>query len=229
MKARRYTLRRRAETQARTHQRIVKAAVELHRTLGPARTSLSSVAELAGVQRHTLYRHFPDEAALFRACREHFIAAHPVPDIARWREIRPGLPRVRAGLADLYRYFAANREMIGNVLRDADLVPVGGAFRAAMAEGAGVLAEEWRAPDRAALRAALRLATDFYAWRALADGAKLGPSEAAALVSRMVAGAGLGRDLSSRRRDLRPSARRASSGRARAAPGPMTSPSVPLR
>ena len=64
---RKYEKKRRAELEADTRRRITETAVELHGTVGPARTSISAVAERAGVRRSTLYRHFPDEAALFDA------------------------------------------------------------------------------------------------------------------------------------------------------------------
>ncbi len=186
MERRRYTLRRRAESQAETRRRIVQAAVDLHRSVGPARTSISAVAERAGVQRHTVYRHFPEEADLFRSCREHFLGTSPPPEADRWRSYPPGPRRLRAGLGDLYAYFAQNREMVGNVLRDAELVPVGKGFRRAMERSAAVLAAGWRVRDRGALRSALVLATDFFVWRALADRGKLPARDAAELMTRMV-------------------------------------------
>ena len=82
-----YTLRRRAETMAATRQRITDAAVDLHGSVGPARTTISAVAERAGVQRHTVYRHFPTEDDLFAACSAHYFAAHPWPDPDAWRAI----------------------------------------------------------------------------------------------------------------------------------------------
>src|ERR1700716_2450045 len=86
-KKRPYRMKARAELQQRTRHRITESAMELHGTLGPSRTSLSAVAEHAGVRRSTLYRHFPDEAALFTACTAHWIDANPLPDLARWTEI----------------------------------------------------------------------------------------------------------------------------------------------
>ena len=79
-----YRLKRRAETEQRTRLRITESAVELHGTLGPARTSISAVAQRAGVRRSTVYRHFPDEASLFFACTSYWMAAHPFPDVRRW-------------------------------------------------------------------------------------------------------------------------------------------------
>lgn len=161
----------------------------LHREVGPARTTFSAIAHRAGVQRHTLYRHFPTEPDVLRACRDHFIATHPFPDPAGWRDLPAGAERLRAGLAALYGYYAANREMVGNVLRDSDLLPVGRGFREAMARTADSLADGWPAARGRAVRAALALATDFFTWRSLADGPRLAPSEAADLMSRMVGGA----------------------------------------
>ena len=185
-KTRRYTLRARAASQAETRQRIVEAAVELHRKLGPAETSRTAVADRAGVQRHTLYRHFPTEADLLRACRDHFVGTHPFPDPAGWTKLAPGPDRLRAALRELYGYYATNREMLGNVLRDSDRLPVGVGFREGMARAAVVLAAGWPAARSTSARAALELAVDFYTWRSLADASRLEPATAAALISRMV-------------------------------------------
>ncbi|MDQ2950703.1 MAG: TetR/AcrR family transcriptional regulator [Chloroflexota bacterium] len=185
-KRRPYTLRARAASQAETRKRIVEAAAELHRKLGPAETSLTAVAERAGVQRHTLYRHFPSEADLLRACREHFVGAHPFPNAARWADLPAGPARVRTALTELYAYYSTNRSMLGNVLRDSDRMPVGGGFRQGMSRAAAVLAGGWPGARSTAARAALELATDFYTWRSLADGSKLEPAAAAAVMSRMV-------------------------------------------
>ena len=84
-----YRMRRRAEAQDDTRRRIAESAVALHGTVGPARTSISAVAEHAGVRRSTVYRHFPDEAALFDACTAHWAAANPAPDLAAWAAIDP--------------------------------------------------------------------------------------------------------------------------------------------
>ena len=82
-----YRKKRRAELEAQTRRRITESTVELHGTLGPSRTSISAVAEHAGVRRSTVYRHFPDEAALFTACTSHWMASNPMPDLARWAAI----------------------------------------------------------------------------------------------------------------------------------------------
>src|SRR6476469_6899176 len=100
--ARSYTLKKRAEQQAETRQRIVKAAVHLHTKLGPAATTFSMVAEKAGVQRHTLYAHFPDERSLLMACSGLALERDPLPDPAPWRPIEDRDERLRAGLAAIY-------------------------------------------------------------------------------------------------------------------------------
>src|SRR3954447_14173700 len=95
--ARKYELKRRAESQAETRQRIVEAAVQLHQTKGPGLTSFSDVARLAGVQRNTLYRHFPDEHSLLLACSGQYGQLNPPPDPTTWREQAGAHPRPRRG------------------------------------------------------------------------------------------------------------------------------------
>src|ERR671934_2343185 len=109
---RKYELKRRAERQQETRRRIVEAAVELHRTKGPARTTLSDVARRAGVQRHTLYRHFPDERALFMACSGRFYELTPFPDPEPWQAIADPEERLRGGLTAIYDYFERGEEML---------------------------------------------------------------------------------------------------------------------
>src|SRR5918997_4439205 len=118
--ARSYTLKRRAEQQAETRQRIVEAAVDLHSSLGPARTSLSMIAERAGVQRHTLYAHFPDERSLLMACSGHTYERDPPPDAAPWRSIEDRQERLRVGLTAIYGWYERNGQRVGCVLRDAE-------------------------------------------------------------------------------------------------------------
>src|SRR5688572_23768298 len=98
---RRYTKKRRAEREAETRRHITETAVELHRTLGPARTSISAIAERAGVRRSTVYRHFPDEATLFAACSSHWEHANPLPDLAAWEAITAPDERLRTALDEL--------------------------------------------------------------------------------------------------------------------------------
>ncbi|MGZ5322115.1 MAG: TetR/AcrR family transcriptional regulator, partial [Solirubrobacterales bacterium] len=118
-----YRKRRRAELEADTRRRITESAVELHGTVGPAHTSISAVADRAGVRRSTVYRHFPDEAALFEACSSDWAAANPPPDLERWAAIDDPDERLAAALADLYAYYGRTELMLANLLRDEDEVP----------------------------------------------------------------------------------------------------------
>src|SRR5438270_10289088 len=117
---RKYELKRRAERQEETRRRIVEATIELHRTKGPARTTLSDVARRAGVQRHTLYSHFSDARALQMACSGHFTELNPLPDPAQWQALQ-GEARLRRGLLELYEYFARTEDMMAAVFRDAEV------------------------------------------------------------------------------------------------------------
>src|SRR5262245_66426713 len=113
-----YTLKKRAEQQAETRQRIVEAAVELHSTVGPAATTFSMVAERAGVQRHTLYAHFPDELSLSMACSGHVYEVDPLPDAAAWRGIADRSERLTAGLTAVYAWYERHASLMACVMRD---------------------------------------------------------------------------------------------------------------
>ena len=120
MKKRDYRLGRRAEKQAETRQRIVETALELHSTVGPARTTVSQIAERAGVQRHTYYAHFPEERDLFLACSGLAMERDPLPDFAPLRARPAGRDRVCSGLKQLYEWYSRNRRQATCVLRDAE-------------------------------------------------------------------------------------------------------------
>src|ERR671916_3515525 len=119
-----YRKKRRAELEEQTRLRITESAVELHGTLGPARTSISAIAERAGVRRSTVYRHFPDEAALFAACSSHWAAANPTPDLARWSSISDPEQRLQSALGELYAFYRRTEQMLDNLHRDEHTVPV---------------------------------------------------------------------------------------------------------
>lgn len=123
MKKRTYTKKRRAEQEARTRQRIVEATAALHEELGPRETTISAVADRASVQRLTVYRHFPDDYALFDACTKHWLEAHPPPDPDQWTRADAPEERTRVALLSLYRYYRRTAPMWTAVYRDADLVP----------------------------------------------------------------------------------------------------------
>jgi AcrR family transcriptional regulator len=168
--AKKYELKRRAERQQETRRRIVEAAIDLHRTKGPARTTLSDVARLAGVQRHTVYRHFPDERDLMLACSGLHMESNRPPDPGAWRRIADADERLRGGLGALYDWFEQIEDMLACVLRDAEVDPLTHEvfeLRAgpAMADIHEALAEV--VPGREAAQAALDLALDFRAWQRL--------------------------------------------------------------
>ena len=118
-----YRKRRRAEQEEETRLRITEAAVDLHGSVGPARTTVSAIAERAGVQRATVYRHFPDEEALFAACSSHWAALNPPPDPTVWAQIADPDERLRRALSELYSWYGDNRQMLANTSRDRPLVP----------------------------------------------------------------------------------------------------------
>src|SRR3954465_14420357 len=113
-----YRMKARAEAQEATRRRITESAVELHGTLGPARTSMSAVAERAGVRRSTLYRHFPDEEALFDACSSHWAANNPPPAPEAWAAIADPAERTETALGELYAFYARTEGMYASLLRD---------------------------------------------------------------------------------------------------------------
>ena len=118
-----YNLRARAERQQQTRQRIVETAVELHRTFGPVQTTITDIAKKAGVQRRTVYNHFPDELSLFKACSAHNRALNPPPDPEPWKLIPDPEQRLRRALAEVYAYYRRNEQMLANVTRDAQANP----------------------------------------------------------------------------------------------------------
>jgi len=189
---RKYELKKRADEMAETRRRITEAAVDLHGTVGPARTTLSAVAERAGVQRHTVYRHFPSEADLFGACSAHFFTANPWPDLESWRTIDDPHQRLARALDELYAYYERTEAMFSNVLRDAELVdalrPTLAPLQGFLAEAAEILAagRPARGRRRHVLAAALRHAVDFHTWRSIAADTGLGRAEAIELVTALV-------------------------------------------
>lgn len=192
---RKYEKKRRAEAEAQTRLRITESAVELHGSLGPAQTTMSAVAEHAGVRRSTLYRHFPDERALFGACSAHWAGANPPPDISRWAAIDDPDERLETALAELYAYYQRTEEMLDKLFRDAPTVPVVdelmGGFRAFLEEAAKVLMRGRGLRGNAAkrTRAAIGHALAFRTWQDLTRAQGLSDEQGAALMSRLVAAA----------------------------------------
>jgi AcrR family transcriptional regulator len=187
-----YRMKARAEMQEHTRQRITESAVELHGTLGPARTSLSAVAQHAGVRRSTLYRHFPDEAALFVACSGHWMSQHPLPDLKAWAALSDPADRLRTALTEIYAYYAGTEPMLANLLRDMDLVEaVQQQFTAFLDYMQAVrrtlmVGRRERGHNRSRARAAIGHALAFTTWRSLVREQGCAENEAVEMMSRMV-------------------------------------------
>jgi AcrR family transcriptional regulator len=189
---RKYDMKRRAKRQEETRRRIVEATVEMHESVGMARTTISAIAEKAGVQRLTVYRHFPDERALFTACRGHWLAANPPPDPASWSQVLDPEERLRKALAEVYAYHRRTEPMIANLVRDAQVMPlvleIAQPYLQHWERMRYVLATGWGVADErlALLLAALGHALDFQTWRSLVRQQGLGDEQAVEVMVRMV-------------------------------------------
>ena len=182
---RKYEMKERAERQRETRRRIVEATVELHRTRGPANTTISEIARRAGVNRLTVYNHFPNLTDLLKACSRSWTGRHPAPDPTPWVKISDPQVRLRTALTELYGFYGRTEPMRANVLRDAQTMPE----LAALLEGSVVpylaavrdlLAEGWEVRDKEKrrLHAMLALALDFHTWRSLERRSGLSRKEA---------------------------------------------------
>lgn len=182
-----YTKKRRAEQEAETRQRIIEAAVELHSSIGPARTTISMVAERAGVQRHTLYAHFPQERDLLMACSGHTAEKFPPPDAKVWQAIVDPNERLATGLSAIYGWFADNAPRLSAVLRDAEHHML---TREISTLRFGPVMKSWNEVLGAKLntkqRALLRLALSFFTWRTLTRDAGLKQKDAVAVMVQVI-------------------------------------------
>jgi len=185
---RKYELKQRALTQAETRQKIIEATVALHGSVGPAHTTVSAIARRAGVQRLTVYRHFPDERTLFEACRDDWIAENPAPDPARWAAMDEPSERLGVALGEIYAYFRSTEGMTANLRRDFPESPV-------LRETAAPFMQYWetvrialergwnaRGRRRKRLQAVIGHAIEFETWRSLARQEGLDDREAADLM-----------------------------------------------
>jgi AcrR family transcriptional regulator len=188
MATRRYQLKRRAEQQAETRQRIVEAMVALHREVGPARTTISAIAERAGVERLTVYRHFPNDRSMFEACTSHYATQVPGPEPSAWDGIEEPAERLRTALLAFYDYYRRAEDVLTHAARDVPELPAlaevltpwkdfVGEVRKGLVGGWGVDGAE-----RARLSAAVAHALRFETWRSLARAEELGNEEAADLM-----------------------------------------------
>ncbi len=187
-----YTKTRRAELEQQTRERITEAAMELHGSLGPARTTISAIAQRADVQRATVYRHFPDEEALFAACSAHWRAQNEPPDLAAWAAIRDPAARLAVALAELYAWYGRTQQMLELLIRDLPVVPaVQSQFRLPgyLDAAADVLlaGRPERGAARRRARAALGHAVAFETWASLVRQQGLTSAEAIRLMERMSA------------------------------------------
>jgi AcrR family transcriptional regulator len=189
---RKYEMKRRAERVQQTRRRIAEAAMELHETVGPARTTVSAVAEKAGVQRHTYYAHFPELKDLYRACSAHRMERYPLPDPSRWAEISGPEERLRRALSEVYAYFGDNEALLTNVLRDTPLDPVLQEIMVPFDQYwetvRDVIADafETSGERHEELLGAIALAQDFQTWRTLVRQQELSQDRAVELMVGMV-------------------------------------------
>jgi AcrR family transcriptional regulator len=190
--ARKYEMKRRAERMQATRRRITEAAVELHQSVGPARTTVSAIAEKAGVQRHTYYAHFPELKDLYQACTAHYLERNPLPDPSHWAEISGPEERLRRALSEVYTYYGGNEAMLSNVLRDTPLDPIAQennvflyrhwqAMRDTIADALEASGERHEV-----LLAAIALALDLQTWRTLVRQQGLDDDRAVELMVGMV-------------------------------------------
>lgn len=193
MGTRSYRKRARAEAEAETARRIARAALELHETMGPARTTIADIARRAGVSRVTVYSHYPDETALLGACTGMWAQDHPPPDLDAVTTSPDPAKATRTTLEAFYRWYDENEAMLGNSLRDATLVPAVAALheqtsvpyqneaRDRLVNGFGLTGRR-----REEVRALIGLALEFHTWRALARTGDLGTDRAAGLMAEMI-------------------------------------------
>ncbi len=197
---RRYTQRVRRQRVAETRTRIVQATMELHGEVGPRRTTISAIAERAGVERLTVYRHFPDEETLFAGCSGRFRELNPPPDPVVWRAIAAPAERARKLLSELYNYFGRVAPMLDRLYRDTGEIP---ALDRQLQEFDGYL--DTLAGDLAAtqgrvsarLRTTARLLTRFPTWAELGREG-LGPGAKVDLALTLLEAAGHSRRASDR-------------------------------
>lgn len=164
-----YQKKKRAEREAETRQRIVEATMALHTSVGPARTTISAIADRAGVQRHTVYSHFPEEDTLFAACTSHWALLHPFPAAEHWEAAADPLERLALALRDIWAWYAAVEPDLELFIRDAELVPAVGADVARYVERLGTIADRLAAGlgGSSTVRAAVGHALAFETWRSL--------------------------------------------------------------
>ncbi len=184
---RKYQKRRRAELEEETRLRITEATMHLHEEVGPAKTTVSAIADRAGVQRATVYRHFPDDEALIGACSAHWMTLNPPPDIGAWAAISDVDERLRTGLREMYDWYEHTERMVGLLNRDRANVPaLDERLRGRDAYLAAALEILLRDRRRRRARAAIAHALEFETWRSLVRRQGLDRDQAIGLMTRLV-------------------------------------------
>jgi len=189
-----YNLKARAERHRQTRQRIVETALELHRANGPAQTTITDIAKRAGVERQTVYNHFPDELSLLKACSAHNRALNPLPDPEPWKLIPDPQERLRSALGEVYAYYRRNEQILANVTRDAQANPnVRKVLEPRIKHQEGMrdaLAAGWEQGDgqrrHKLIDGGLWMALEFQTWRALVRQQGFGDDEVRELMVNMV-------------------------------------------
>jgi AcrR family transcriptional regulator len=180
-----YRQNKRAEAAAETRMRIVEAVAELHRTVGPRATTVAEIARRAGVDRLTVYNHFPDESSLVQGCQMHWLTQHPLPDPAGLASVSDPDARLRAAVEALWTWYAETRGMTEKILREGpslpSFTPVLQDMRAGQEAVVNLLMEGRR--ESPELRATLRVALAFPPWAALVGEGQLSAAQAVDLVS----------------------------------------------
>jgi AcrR family transcriptional regulator len=184
---RNYRKAKRAEDEWRTRERIVDAAEHLHASIGPARTTVSAVADRAGVTRATVYRHFANEESLFLACSRQWLLQQQLPEPDAWGLVEDPIERLRTGLLDIYGFYRRGEQMLANIHRDVDAVP------ALVVAARRSREQRWLdtllAPQpgrRKTIRAAVAHAATFTTWQSLCGAQGLSDRSAVGLMVGMV-------------------------------------------
>lgn len=201
--SREYRKRKRAESEAQTRQRITEATMHLHEKVGPAKTTVTAIADEAGVQRATVYRHFPDADALVDACSNHWLSLNPPPDPTPWIEIADPDERLRVALGEVYGWYAGTEDMVEKLVRDAPRVPAIAVRMQARLDAFDRIAEllmagrGLRGARRKRVRAAIAHGLEFETWQSLVRRQGLSRAQAVELIAGTVACAA-GQSLSAR-------------------------------
>jgi AcrR family transcriptional regulator len=208
-----YRMTKRAEAQSETRRRIARAVFDLHATVGPARTTVSGIADHAGVDRVTVYRHFPDERSLYRACLDHWTAERPLPDPESWRAEPDGMRRLRLGLEQLYAHYETNEGLWSNGWRDIPRLPLLRETDEPVFERLrrihATLLEPWARHERdAGLAPWLGHAIEFGTWESFVRRQQCSPRELVELVLRTTACLTSDGERSGARRHAPPRARK---------------------